>query len=193
MHSLMAEFEATPEYFTLKRGLLTSGNSQFSLTARMDDYVHPKVIASYASSLDTRELSQLLKEPTLIGVVKLAGSAEFESDPKKPVLETLSLEGNLNSSGIQVHTATVHTLVRDISARYRLEKGGAEVRDFKAAVLGGRINGNVRMDDLSGAQAAELNAKLENVPLAGIQALVNAQAMKDFRLTGTTNATVAGK
>ena len=194
IHSFEAEFEATPDFFTLKRSLLTSGASQFSLTARLDDYVHPKITASYQSSLDTADFRQLLKEPTLpIGVVKLAGSATFESDPNKPVLQTLNLEGNLTSTGVQIHTSTVHTQVRDISARYLLDKGNAEVRDLRAALLGGGINGSLKVHDIGGAQVAELKATLHNVALAGIQALVNAQAMRDFRLTGTANATVDGK
>ena len=193
IHNFEAEFEATPDTFNLKRSLLTSGASQFSLTAKIDDYVHPKVTAAYQSSLDTGELRQLLKDPTLVGVVKLAGSAKFESDPNKPVLQTLSLEGNLTSDGVQVHTSTVHTLVRGISARYLLEKGDAEIRDFRAELLGGGINGSLKMHDIAGAQVADVNATLHNVPLAGIQALVNAQAMRDFRLTGTANATVDGK
>jgi len=130
IHNFEAEFEATPDFFTLKRSVLASGASQFSLTARLDDYVHPKVTASYQSSLDTAELRQVIKDPMLVGVVKLAGSAKFESDPNKPVLQTLSLEGNLTSNGVQVHTSTVHTLVRDISVRYLLDKGDAEVRDL---------------------------------------------------------------
>ena len=77
VHSLEAEFEATPDTFTLKRSLLTSGASQFSLTATLNDYVHPKVTATYQSSLDTGELRQVLREATLpVGVVKLVGSAK---------------------------------------------------------------------------------------------------------------------
>jgi translocation and assembly module TamB len=193
MHSLEAEFEATPDGFILKRSLLKSGASQFSLTARIDDYGHPKVNAEYQSSLDTGELRQLLKDYALVGVLKLAGSAKFENVPNKPVLQTLSVEGNLTSSGVQVHTGTVHTLVRDISVRYLLQNGNAEVRDFRAALLGGGVKGTLKIKDITGAQVADLNASLHNVPLAGIQALVNAQAMRDFRMTGTANAKLDAK
>ena len=196
VHSFHAEFEATPDFFTLKRSRLTSGVSQFTLAGRLDDYVHPKVTASYESSLDTSELRQLFKEPTeptLRGIVKLAGSAKFEIDPNKPVLQTLSLNGNLTSTGVQIHTGTIHTLVRDISAEYLVDKGNAELRDLRAALLGGGVNGNLKMQDIAGARVVDLHASLRNVALAGIQALVNPQAMRDFRLTGTANATVQGK
>jgi translocation and assembly module TamB len=190
-HSFEAEFEATPDTFTLKRSTLTSGASQFSLAATLNDYVHPKVTATYQSSLDTGELRQILKDATLpVGVVKLAGSAAFESDPNKPVIQTVTLDGNMTSDRLQIHTTTVNTLVRDISARYRLQKGDVDVRDMRAQVLGGGLDGSFKMHDVTGAQISELHASLHNVALASVQALVNAQEMKDLRLTGTANATV---
>src|SRR5262249_39633492 len=119
VHSLEAEFEATPDTFTLKRATLKSGASQVALSATLNDYQHPKVSATYQSSLDTGELRKILKEATLpVGVVKLAGSAQFRSDPNKPVLETLQFDGNVSSQGLAIHTTTLNTFVRNISARY---------------------------------------------------------------------------
>src|SRR5213592_4875666 len=98
---------------------------------------------TYQAALDTGELRQILKEATLpVGVVKMAGSARFESDPSKPVIETLALDGNMTSDALQIHTTTINTQVRNISARYLLEKGDAEVRDLRAQVLGGGVDGS---------------------------------------------------
>jgi len=194
VHNFEAEFDATQDTFNLKRSLITSGASQFSLTATLQDYVHPKVTATYQSSLDTGELRQVLKDATLpVGVIKVAGSANFESDPNRPVIQTLALDGNVSSSGLQIHTATIHTLVRDISARYLLQRGDVEVRDLRAALLGGGVNGSFKMRDVTGAQVSELHATLHDIALASIQALVNAEGMRDFRFTGTANAKVDAK
>ena len=191
VHSLEAEFDATPDTFNLKRSLLTSGASQLSLTATLRDYGHPKITGTYQSSLDTNHLRHILKDVTLpIGVVKLAGSLKFESDLDKPILEKLALDGNMSSSGLQIHTAAIHTLVRNISAQYSVKSGEIDVRDLRAALLGGGMKGSFKMRDITGAQVSELHATLHDVALAGIQALVNTQASRDFRLTGTTNATV---
>src|SRR5262249_42473579 len=82
VHSLQVEFDATPDTFTLKHATVTSRASQLAVSATLNDYVHPKVAAAYQSSLDTGELRQILKEATLpLGIVKLTGSAEFQSDP----------------------------------------------------------------------------------------------------------------
>jgi translocation and assembly module TamB len=191
VHSFEAEFDATPARFRLKRSLLKSGASQFSLTGTLNDYVHPKVTAVYESSVDTGELRQILKESTLpVGLVKLTGTAKVESAPNKSILDTLTLNGNLSSTGIQIHTTTIHTLVRDISARYTLQKGDIDVRDLRAALLGGSMNGSLTMHDVTGKQVSELHANVRNVALASIQALINAQAVRDFRLGGTANAKV---
>jgi len=193
IHSLEAEFEATPDTFTLKRSLLTSGASQVSLNATLNDYVHPKVSATYQSSLDTGELRQILKDATLpVGVVKLAGSAAFESDPNKPVLQTLTLEGNVSSSRLQIHTTTLNTSVQNITARYQLQKGNLDVRDLGAGVLGGSVRGTFAMRDVTGAQVSEIHATVRDVALSSVQALVNAQQMKDFKMTGKANAKVDG-
>jgi translocation and assembly module TamB len=191
VHNFEAEFEATPDTFTLKRSMLKSGASQFSLSATLNDYAHPKVTATYQSSLDTGELRQILKDATLpVGVVKLAGSAKFESDPNKPVIETVTLDGNMSSGGLLIHTTTINTFVRDISARYTLTKGDAEVRDLKAQVLGGGVTGSLKMHDVTGAQQSELHAVLNNIALAALQNLANARAADNVRVGGTANATV---
>jgi translocation and assembly module TamB len=191
VHNLAVEFEATPDTFTVKRSTITSGVSQLSLSATMNDYVHPKLTATYQSSLDMGELRQILKDGTLpVGVVKLAGSAGFESDPNKPAIQSVRLDGNVTSDALQIHTATIHTQVRNISARYTLQKGDAEVKDLRAHALGGGIEGGLKMHDVAGAQVAELHAAVHDMALASLQALVNPQAMKDLKLTGTANGKV---
>jgi translocation and assembly module TamB len=191
VHSFEAEFDITPETFQLKRSLLTSGASQFSVAATLNDFVHPKVNATYQAALDTGELRQILKDATLpVGVVKLAGSADFQSDPDKPVIETLKLDGNLTSTGLQINTTTINTRISDISARYIVQGGNAEVRDLRAALLGGSMNGSLKMNDVTGAQISEFHGAFQNVALGSIQALLSPQAMKDYRLTGTANAKV---
>jgi translocation and assembly module TamB len=191
VHSLQAEFEATPDAFTLKSSTVSSGASKFSLSATLNDYIHPKVSATYQTSLDMGELRQVLKDATLpVGVVKLAGSARYEGDPKKPLANSVALDGNLTSNVLEIHTTKINTLVRDLSARYTLQNGDGEVKDLRAQVLGGGIDGSLRMHDVTGAQVTELHATMHNIALASLQALVNAKPGNDLRLTGTANAKV---
>jgi translocation and assembly module TamB len=194
VHSLEAEFDATPDTFNLKRSTLTSGASQVSLTATLNDYVHPKVTGTYQAELDTGELRQILKDATLpVGVVKLNGSGQFQSDPDKTVLETLRLDGNMATGALQIHTTTINTQVRDISAQYSLLKGDVDVRNLHARVLGGTLDGTFTMHDLADAQQSEFHAVVHNVALSEIQTLADPAtppAKRQFRLGGTANANV---
>jgi len=191
VHSFEAEFDATPDVFALKRGLLKSGSSQFGLTATLNDYVHPKITAQYQSTINTGELRQILNDTTLpVGVINITGSADLRTDANQPVLQTLALDGNVSSAGLQIHTATMHTLVRNISARFVLERGNAEIRDLRAQLLGGNLDGAFKMRDVGGAQAAELHATLRDIALGGVQTLIDPKSAQDVRLMGGANATI---
>src|SRR5205807_8240280 len=107
-----------------------------------------------------------------------------------PVHETLQLSGNMSSTGLAIHTTTINTLVRDISARYNVTNGNADVDDLKAGVLGGNLNGTFKMHDVTGEQRAELHAAVNNIALAAVQGVLNAQAARNFVVTGGTTGTV---
>jgi translocation and assembly module TamB len=72
-----------------------------------------------------------------------------------------------------------------------LQQGNAEVRDFKAQLLGGSMDGSFKMRDVAGAQVAELHATLHNIALVSIQVLASAQAAREVQLTGTANGTLS--
>jgi translocation and assembly module TamB len=191
VHSFEAAFDATPDTFTVRRAALTSGASNLTLSAALNDYANPEVTATYQSSLDVTELRQILKEATLpAGVVKLTGSARFRSDPNRPILETLRLDGNISSSGLLVRASTINTFIRDISARYDVHDGDAELHDLRAGVLGGDLNAGFKMHDVAGAQQGELHAVLHNIALSAVQKLANAQTVDKFGVTGNANANV---
>src|SRR5262249_1843818 len=65
--------------------------------------------------------------------------------------------------------------------------------DLRAALLGGGMNGSFKMRDVTGAQVSELHATVHDIALASIQALVNAEGMRDFRFTGAANAKIDAK
>ena len=77
---------------------------------------------------------RILKDPTLPGgTVKLTGQMKYQADPNRPMLETVSVNGNVSSAGLNVKTPSLQTEVRDIFARYQLSGGNAEVNDIRAA------------------------------------------------------------
>jgi translocation and assembly module TamB len=190
-HSLESEFQATPETFNLTHCRLNAGASQIDLTATLNDYAHPTVTGTYQASLDSVEVGQILQNSTMpAGVVRLVGSAHFQSDPNKSVLETLSLDGNVNSSKLQVRTTTINTELRDLSAEYLLHRGELDVRNLQAHVLGGSLVGAYTLHDLAATQQSELHAALSNVTLSEIQNLTHPSTRRQFQLSGTAHLTL---
>jgi translocation and assembly module TamB len=191
VHSLKTDFEATPEALNITHCTLTTGSSEVSLVATLNDYVHPKVNGTYQASLDSADLEQILHSaPLASGVVKLAGAAQFEDDPNKTVLETLSSNGNMNSTSLHVHSATINTEVRNISAEYLLHGGDIDIRNLRAELLGGALSGSYSMHDLNAAQESELHAVLKNADLSAIQSITNEFTRAQFRLSGDANLTL---
>ncbi len=100
-----------------------------------------------------------------VGIVHLAGSARYQNEQNQPLLEMLSLDGNLSSAALQLHTATIHTQIRTISAHYTLAKGDLDVHDAQASVLGGGLTGSLKVHDVASAQESQLHAVMHNVGL----------------------------
>lgn len=125
VHDLQAHFDLTPTRFNLDQLMLATGASRFSLKAAVDDYSNnPKMQASYNAVLVGDDFRKLLKNPTLpSGVIQLDGSLNYQNNPNRPMLESVSLEGQVTSRELNVKTPSVHALVRDLGAHYKLEGG----------------------------------------------------------------------
>lgn len=193
-HDLNAQFDATPQAFTLKNATLTSGNSHFILNATLTDYTHPKVQATYTSVLDAGELRRTLKNASLpIGVIHADGSLQYQSEPDTPMLALVTLNGNLSSSALQVITPTLRTNIRDIGAHYAVNHGNVDVSDMRAHLLGGELTGTMTIRDLTGASQSHLKAALRGVSLADLKSLMNSSSMRQVALEGTANADADAK
>jgi translocation and assembly module TamB len=189
VHNLEARFSATPQAFTLERATLSSGASQFILTATLEDYVHPKVHATYESVLDSGELRRIMKNSSLpVGLLRASGSLDYVSQPNVPMLNTLTLNGELGSRQLAVQTPSFRGEVRNIGARYSLEKGNVLVRNIRANVLGGELTGTMAMRDITGSSRSELKAALRGISLAQAKSLMNSKSLEQLALTGSVDA-----
>jgi translocation and assembly module TamB len=190
VHSLEAQFSATPQAFTLQRATLTSGASQFVLAATVQDYAHPRLQANYQAILDTGELQRIMKNPSLpVGVIHAAGSMQYASQPDRPMLALLTAGGELSSRGLTVRTPSLRVEIRDLGARYSLAHGNLEVRNMRGRMLGGNFSGDLTMRDLAGASRSNLKATLRGVSLSQLKSLTNSPALQRAGLDGAVNAT----
>ncbi len=189
VHSLQAEFEATPQAFTLRRAVLTSGPSQVALTATLDNYSQPHLTARYDATLDTAEFRRIVNNPSVpAGVIRLTGSMNYETEPNRPMLDTVVLNGDLSSHALQVETPTFRGAITNIAARYTLANGNVEIRDLHANLLGGTLNGTLRMRNVVWASQSTLRASLRGVSLASLKSMMSSPALRRVALTGTVNA-----
>jgi len=190
-HNLQAKFGVTPQQFTLDRLDLVAGESRVGLNATVNNYSSPNMQASggYEATLVTNELKRILKDPSLPGgTVKLTGEMKYQADPNRPMLETVSVTGNVSSPGLDVKTPSLQTEIRDLYARYQLSGGNAEVNDIRARVMGGTFNGKLTIKDVAGASIAQLQASLKGLSLDQAQTATHNTSMRQAHLSGRVDA-----
>jgi translocation and assembly module TamB len=190
-HALQADFDVTPQQFSLRDATLRSGDSQIVLNATADAYSTPSPVvnADYRASLDATEFRRILKNSSLpIGTIHLAGKVKYENPANLPAVKAVKLDGTLDSSALQVRTPSLQTTIRDIAAQYHLANGNADVHGVRASLLGGTLTAALTVKDVGGASDSHLQAALSRLQLSALQSLASSTAMKQVRLGGVLNA-----
>ena len=190
-HNLHATFGVTPQTFTLAKLELAAGESRVTMNATVNHYDSPNRQAegNYEAVLATAEFRRILKNPQIPGgTVRLTGQVNYQGDPNRPMMETVSVAGNVSSGGLAVKTPGLETEVRDLYARYSLTHGNAEVSDIRARVLGGTLSGKLSIRDVTGASVARLQASVKDLSLQQAQSATHTTQMQQAHLTGKVNA-----
>ncbi|HEY2115551.1 MAG TPA: translocation/assembly module TamB domain-containing protein [Candidatus Angelobacter sp.] len=190
-HDLQAKFGVTPQQFKLDKLDLVAGKSRIGLNATVDNYSSPNMQATggYEAELVVGDFKRILKDPSLPGgTVKLTGEMKYQADPNRPMLETVSVAGNVSSPGLDVKTPSLQTEIRDLYARYQLSGGNAEVNDIRAQVMGGTLSGKLTIKDVAGASIAQLQASLKGLSLEQAQAATHNASMRQAHLKGRVDA-----
>lgn len=190
-HTFQAKFGVTPQTFTLDKLDLEAGKSHVSLNATVNNYTSPNMQAegSYEASLVTSEFQKILKNPAIPGgTVQLTGQVKYQADPNRPVLQTVSVVGNVSSSGLAVKTPALQAEVRDLFARYQVSGGNAEVSDLRAHILGGTLSGNAKIRDVAGASDAQVQASLKDLSIDQAQVATHNTSMRQAHLSGRVSA-----
>ncbi len=190
-HNLEARFGLTPQTFTLENLQLAAGRSRIALSATLNNYSSPNMQAegSYEAELVTADFQRILKSPSVpTGTVRLTGDLKYQADPNRPMLDTVSVAGNVSSPGLSVKTSSVQTEVRDLYAHYALTKGNAQVEDIRARVLGGTVSGKLTIRDVAGAGIAQLQASVKDLSLDEAQRVTHQQSLEQAHLSGRVSA-----
>ena len=188
-HDLGAEFDAGRSQTTFNKVVLKSGESQLLLDASLENYGSPIIHARYTVMLTAAEFRRFLRNPSLpSGIILVNGTADYTTVPGRQPLDTTTVEGTIKSSVLQFRTPTVRTDIRDLSARYSLTNGNAELRDIGARLLGGQLSGSATVRDLAGKQQGHIIAALRNVSLADLKAVANSEPLRLAAISGQVNA-----
>jgi translocation and assembly module TamB len=190
-HSVQVKFGVTPQQFALDKGELSAGKSRVTLNATVDDYSsqNMKAAGSYEAVLVASDFQRILKDPSLpTGTVKLTGQMKYQAEPNRPMLETVSVAGNVSSSGLAVKTPSLQTEVHDLYARYQLAGGNAEVNDIHARIMRGTLNGKLVIRDVAGASEARLQASLKDLSLDQAQTATHNASLLQAHLSGKVSA-----
>ncbi len=190
-HNLQANFSVTPQTFSLGKLALATGNSSIQLNAHVDNYSSGQMQANgnYDAVLVAGDFQRILKDPTLpTGTIRLTGQMAYGADPNKPMLETVSVNGNISSTGLAMKTPSLQAEVRDIFANYKLTNGNAEVENIRARILGGTLNGKLVVRDITGAQQGRLEATVKDISLDQAQTATKTTSLRQAHLSGRVNA-----
>ena len=191
-HDLQAKFDAARSGIKLSPVVLTLGSSRLGLSANITNYDAPLIEARYDALIDASQFRHTLKIDSLpLGTVRLAGNARYQDVPgsTQPLLEAVFIDGTLTSQSLSVKTPSIRGDIHELSARFKLANGNAVVENLRARLLGGDITANATVRDVVLKKDSRLNAKLHNISLAELNAMLGSSAAKNVKLTGTADAT----
>lgn len=192
-HDMDAKFDATPAAFKLSPAVLSVGDSRIDLSATVTDYSAPNFEASYNARLDIGELRRALHDSSLpVGVLRLVGTANYKSTPgsTKPLLEEAVVNATATSPSLAIQNGTMHGEIRDLRTGLKLANGNAVLDNLRANLLGGSIQANATIRDVSARREARVRATLQNLSLADASALIDRKMAQNVKLAGIANATL---
>ena len=189
-HDFDAQFDATPSAFHLTPAKVSSGASQIVLTATVTNYSHPTVLAKYDVTVDGAQAAKILNNPSVpAGLIRATGTAQYQQVANRALLDTLVVNGDVNSRQFTVKTATANAAISNLAAHYSLTNGDVLLHDLKANLLGGELTAKGTMNNLSGDSRTKLDAALHGISLAEARRSLGAsKTAPGVALTGVLNA-----
>src|SRR5581483_3432034 len=189
--SFKADFDVAREGMKIHNVALQSGTSEFTADATVTDYNSPKINGTYDARLAAGEFAKLMKNPSIpSGTIRLVGSVQYDTHDKRSLMQGVAMQGELSSNALEVNTASFHGDVRDLRAQFRLDNGNFDAQNLHAIVLGGTLNGDARIADLTGRSRGHLRATLSGVSLNEVKNVSTSASVKNADITGRVNADV---
>jgi translocation and assembly module TamB len=189
-HDLQLQFDATPTVFHLSGAKLSSGASQLLLSATVTNYSAPVIQAQYNATIDGSQVAQILHNRSVpTGTIQLTGSAQYKQIANRSLLDSLVVNGDVNSRRLDVKASTIRAQIKNIAAHYSLVNSQAALEDFRASLLGGQLSASGSMANVGGDSHSNLKAELHNISLAQLKQLMGPSAsVPQVDVDGSLNA-----
>lgn len=189
-HDLEAKFTATSNTFHLIDARIKSGKSRVSVKGFLKNYREPLVYAAYDADLNVEEVARILKRPSIpAGTVHTKGLVTYRQGAGRPLFDSLTVHGDVNSRLLILKTPNLYTQVSHIYGDYTLDNGNVTVQHLQACVLGGQLQASGSINDVAGNMRSKVTASLRGLSLATAQMLLPAtDATRDIGLRGMMNA-----
>lgn len=188
-HNFDAKFDLTPTTLQLHRAQLSSAAAQVNLVATVTNFHAPHVEAKYDVKVDGGQVGKLMRDASVPqGMLEAAGSGSYQDIANQPVLESLTVNGDLRSPRLVVKTSSMQAAIADLTAHYSLAHGDAVLHDFRAGLLGGEVTAQGTMKQIGGDSHSEFTASLRRISVAQAERLAASQAKQPVALAGELNA-----
>ena len=106
----------------------------------MRNYASPVVDLNYDFAIETGEFRHILQNPDVpAGLVRIIGTAHYVYVPNRPMIETISAEGEVTSRSLLVRSSGVRSDLREATSRFQLRDGNLSLPQLRLYVLGGQF------------------------------------------------------
>ena len=189
--TLRMDFAATRSELDVPSLRIETGHTTLRLRGTVVDYAHPRLTATYQAAIFTPDLARILNSTSIPAAeITTTGSLRYVSGTKRPFLDVIYAQGQLDAPRLLAHFANVATEARHVRASYILEHGNLRVSGVTGYAMGGALKGSFSMADLSTWREAHLAATVRGASLIDLMRFASSKQRQRLGLEGTTNADV---
>jgi translocation and assembly module TamB len=195
-HDLSATFDATPSGLTLDSARLKVASSTISLQAKVANYSNPTADGTYEAKLHSEDFASMSPSVAPAGDVLLKGAMHYENPGNQPLLQGLSINGEIASEELSAASSDARLEVRKLRGKYQIAKGSLHADDIAAQLLGGSVRVSLEVQHLDTTPSTTVTAVVQGISLAAMQQSIrNPQSRRVAVLasvSGSASASWAG-
>ena len=189
-HNAHIEFAADRNGAVLDPAVISAGSTHLTAHLNVTNFANPEIDGKYEAFVVTRELVEILKDPSLPrGDVTLSGTVAYQTVAKEPFLKAVQLDGRFDSRVLAVRASQVSTSLESIHGLFELKGGNLRIQKLDANLLEGHLSARIEMLHLDQSPVSSVNGTLRGLSLAKVSDLMPASKRENVRLLGRMNMT----